>query len=259
METAITISVNGSQTIGILHLPDRVAGNAPAVLLLHGLTGNKTEAHRIFVKTARALQRKGFTVLRFDFRGWGDSEWESEQSTIVTMIEDARAATDFLLGQRGVDATRLGYLGFSTGGAVAAQAIERDPRVRSLVLWNPVGDGAVIFRGRITNESALTLKSSNKAEYNGNWLGRELIEQFMTMKPAACLARRPVPTLILQAANDVAVPPSQADIYLEAVRGSGTRCEKVIVPEADHVFIAARWEQDVIERTVGWFADTLRP
>jgi hypothetical protein len=225
--------------------------------MLHGLTGHKTEAHRLFVKTARALQRAGFVGLRFDFRGWGDSAGDSEDSSISSMIEDASAATDFLLAQPGVDATRLGYLGFSTGGAVAAQAIAKDARPKALVLWNPVADGHQIFRGLINAERARSMTTLGKVDHNGNYLSRKLVEEFMSMKPVAALGSRPLPTLIVSADNDGAVPPVQSDSYLHALQKLGVRCEKATIAKADHVFTSVAWEQEVIERTVKWFATSL--
>lgn len=259
MEKPITIQVKGTQIVGILHTPEPTANSAsPAVLFLHGLTGTMVEPHRLFVKTARALVREGFVCLRFDFRGWGNSGGESEDSTISSMVEDARAATDFLLSQKGVDSNRLGYIGMSTGGATASLALAQDPRAKSIVLWNAVADGSHIVSKLASANQVKTLAVEGKAEHKGNWIGRQFISEFMTMRPAAALAKRPIPTLLIQAEKDELVDPAQVDIYFKALQDKAPQLEKIMVPDADHVFTSTRWESTVIQHTVEWMVSSLK-
>jgi fermentation-respiration switch protein FrsA (DUF1100 family) len=74
---------------------------------------------------ARLLTDAGLDVFLFDYRGYGKSEGRpDEQGT----YRDARAARATLLGQAGVDAGRVLYLGESIGGALSvALAVEAPP------------------------------------------------------------------------------------------------------------------------------------
>ena len=56
----------GQRVVATLHLPP--TGPAPGVVMCHGFTGHRIEAHFLFVKAARALCAAGLAVLRFDFR-----------------------------------------------------------------------------------------------------------------------------------------------------------------------------------------------
>ena len=96
----------------------RAAGH---VLLCHGNAGNVGDR----VLHAALLTSAGFDVLLFDYRGYGRSSGRpSEEGT----YRDARAARAAFLGQPGVDASRVLYLGESLGGAVAlALALEAPP------------------------------------------------------------------------------------------------------------------------------------
>jgi hypothetical protein len=98
----------------VLHLPDG-RGRAPAVLMCHGFTGHKAEAHRLFVHTARRLMQEGLVVLRFDFLGSGDSEGLFEEMTIRGEVEDALNALAFLRGHGRVDAARVANAGLLAG------------------------------------------------------------------------------------------------------------------------------------------------
>lgn len=256
METPVTFSVNGTQIVGILHSSETHSAKSPAVIFLHGFTGTKVEPHRIFVKTARALTDAGFTCLRFDFRGWGDSGGNSEDSSITTFLEDARAATDFLLAQPRVDRERLGYIGMSTGGATAAIASARDSRVKSLALWNAVADGAQVLRGIASPGHLQSFALDGRVDHKGNWIGRQFITEFGAMKPADELARRPLPVLLIQGGKDDLVPAPHVEMYHRALDGKSPRLEKLLLPDADHTFSSVAWEKEVVGRTVKWLSET---
>src|SRR2546425_3695217 len=106
METPIVFDCRGQQIVGMLHLPEG-KGRFPAALLLHGFTGTKTEAHRMFVKLARALADHGIASLRFDYRGSGDSAGTFEDMTIRSEVADSIEAIRFLARHRRLNSRRL--------------------------------------------------------------------------------------------------------------------------------------------------------
>ena len=82
------------------------------MLVCHGNGGNVGDR----VLFVALLAAAGFDVVLFDYRGYGRSSGRpTEQGTYL----DARAALAFLLGQRGVEASRVLFLGESLGAAVA--------------------------------------------------------------------------------------------------------------------------------------------
>jgi fermentation-respiration switch protein FrsA (DUF1100 family) len=118
-EQFVQFEVQGQRIYGMLHLPDVAAKNSgtkvPAVAMCHGFTGNRIEAHRLFVKAARYFAANGFAVLRFDFRGSGESEGDFEQVTVSDEIADALAALAFVRRQSVVDENRIGLIGLRRG------------------------------------------------------------------------------------------------------------------------------------------------
>lgn len=260
METPVIFDSAGFQLVGMLHRPDDSAFRTPysAILLLHGFTGQKAEAHRLFVKAARALARTGFIALRFDFRGSGDSGGEFEQITVAGWRHDARVAFDYLLRQSGVDAGRIGVIGLSMGGAVACHLAASERRVRSLALWSAVANGADVVSVAGSPDSLGHLAKHGWADRMGNKVSAAFVKEFETMRPVEDLARTLCPVFIAHGAADETVPVAQADKFeAAACTTMSRRVEKLIIPFANHTYANLALEARVIEATVAWFQQTL--
>jgi len=124
---------SGERLVGILAEPD-ANPRGSGVVLLHGWSGYRVGPHRMLVEAARALCAAGYTTLRFDFRGRGDSTGEVNGTDLDGMIEDARAARRFLMAQAGV--RRTYWLGLCSGGNVALGAASLDKDADGLILWS---------------------------------------------------------------------------------------------------------------------------
>jgi predicted acyl esterase len=88
------------------------AGGFPAVLVLHGLGGNRGTVNDV---AEQYLAPQGYAVLTVDARGHGES---GGQSTLVGSRElaDYAASLAWLRSRPAVSDTRIGALGFSLGG-----------------------------------------------------------------------------------------------------------------------------------------------
>src|SRR5208337_4739124 len=137
MEQPVIFTNKGQQLVGMVHVPAQ-ARPLPAVVMYHGFTGHHMESHLLYVKIARALAKAGIGSLRFDFRGSGNSEGNFSKMTVSSEIDDAMVALDFLSGQSWVDDERIGILGLSLGGGIAAVVSGRDDRVKATVLLSAV-------------------------------------------------------------------------------------------------------------------------
>lgn len=257
METPVVFECKGEQIVGMLHLPPG-RKSFPVALLLHGFTGNKSEAHRLFVKLARALLEHGIASLRFDFRGAGDSAGRSEDLTIRSEVADALEALKFLSHHKRLSSRRVALIGFSLGGAIAAYVAARAAaRVRSVALLAPVAEGAGILDELSTPESVVALAQTGLTDYGGNLVGVAFIRQFAEMRPVRELARARRPTLIIHGENDQTVPVHHANLYERAVQNGKTLVKKVIIPGADHTFNNHVWETRVLAETLHWLDETL--
>ena len=257
METPVVFECKGQQIVGMLHLPEG-RRRVPAALLLHGFAGTKTEAHRMFVKLARTLAKRGFASLRFDFRGSGDSAGEFEDLTIRSEVADSIEALKFLRHHRRIAPRRIAIVGLSMGAAVAAHVVGRaDSACKSLVLWAPVAEGPGILDDLSTPEAVASLAQTGITDFDGNLVGVAFIRQFADMKPLREVAKSRCPVLIVHGGKDATVPVQHADLYERVLHSPKRMVRKVIIPGADHTFNKHIWEQRVLDETVDWLGETV--
>ena len=257
METPVIFECKGQQIIGMLHLPEG-RGRFPGALMLHGFTGNKSEAHRMYVKLSRALAKHGIASLRFDFRGCGDSAGHFEDLSIRSEVADAIEAIRFLARHRRVNSRRLALVGLSMGGAVASYLVGRErTRFKTMALWAPVADGSGILDGLSTPEAVASLAETGITDHGGNLVGVQFIRQFAEMKPLREIAKSKCPVLLVHGSRDETVPAHHSDLYEKTLLAHRRLVKKVIIAGADHTFNRHVWEQRAISETVDWLSETL--
>ncbi|MCT2593560.1 alpha/beta hydrolase [Streptomyces sp. N2-109] len=124
-----------------LHLPDDggAAAPYPVVIPASGYQGLKVIHPERF---ARALTARGYAVIAFDYRGFGLSEGERGRLVPQEWAEDLRAAVDRAGATGGIDAGRIGLLGWGMGGGVVIAEAAEDQRVRAVAAVNCISDGA---------------------------------------------------------------------------------------------------------------------
>lgn len=121
---------------GILVEP-AVRTQNPAVILLNTGADHHVGPHRMYVPLAREWAKLGFTVLRFDLGGIGDSETEDTPESVetypFTAVPDVRAAISFIRTERGYRSVVLA--GMCSGGFHAVHAVDRG--VAAVIAVNP--------------------------------------------------------------------------------------------------------------------------
>lgn len=117
----------------------------PGVLLCPPIGHEHTRSHRALKVVAESLSRAGHHVLRFDYRGLGDSSGDAADGGREQWCEDVLQALEELEALSGVKEVRI--VGLRLGAALAATAIGSRRRrpghstVSHLVLWDPVLSG----------------------------------------------------------------------------------------------------------------------
>ncbi len=141
---------------GAFYLPKQNAAR-PGIVLAHGRSifgCNQT----LYVVLCQKLAARGYTVLAFDFRGFGRSSDPPKVDTPddLDFLGDLRQAVGHLLSQPGVDREHLYLVGHSFGAGVAIRYSLDDPRVRKVVAISPPRRSLELHLGEdAKNEEAL--------------------------------------------------------------------------------------------------------
>ena len=107
---------------GTLTLPQK-DGNFPAVILITGSgPQNRDEelmGHKPFLVLSDYLTRNGIAVLRFDDRGFGESEGNFQTATTFDFAADVESAVEYLKTRKEINKNKIGLAGHSEGGIIA--------------------------------------------------------------------------------------------------------------------------------------------
>ena len=138
IETAPGISIDTSQ-----YLPKKLP--APAILIAHGFGGSKESVE----SDAKFFASKGFVVMTWSARGFGESTGQIEMNSIDGEVADTRALITHLAKGKNVvldgeGDPRVGIMGSSYGGANALMTASQDPRIDAVISdisWSDLEQG----------------------------------------------------------------------------------------------------------------------
>ncbi len=193
---------------GYLALPENVSGPAPLIVLLNGTSTSKEET----LTWGGAFLEQGFAVLALDWPGSGESslhvaptpDCDDFMEGVITVVS----------GEPVIDATRIGLVGFSLGGAVAALAAANDRRVGAIVAVTPPFDPRPWFA------QAQPLLRRHLATIAG---GDEHLTRLASgFALPGIIDRVRCPVLVFGAGRDLIVPPEEAIRFCVAAGERGT-------------------------------------
>jgi pimeloyl-ACP methyl ester carboxylesterase len=166
--------------VGVLSTPG-TAVRRPPVLLLSGGIIHRVGPSRALVRIARGLAAVGHPCLRFDLSGIGDSARAPEptlQDAAVADIGDAITLLQASTGDGGEGAEpSVTLLGFCSGADNALYVAADDPRVASLVLFDPTVPRTAGFRRR-----ELHRRLSSHETFMNVVTGRSLVKRLAALR-----------------------------------------------------------------------------
>jgi len=288
-EQALVFACQGEQLVAILS-PGAAAATR-GVLVVVGGPQYRAGSHRQFTLLARALAAQGIPVLRFDYRGMGDSSGAARNFEMVG--EDLRAAIDAF--QASVPGLREVVLwGLCDAAAAALYYGHRDPRVRGLVLLNPWARSAAGM-ARATLKHYYWQRLRDPALWRKLLSGRfALGASLRSLRALLGAARQPEPAAATPAApavpRDGSAPPLTPDLHARLLDGmqrfsgrvlfifsgadltaqefldmtkasrhwpallAAPRVQQHTLAAADHTFSRREWRDQVAGWTAQWVA-----
>lgn len=127
----------GVRLAGTLTIPPGTQ-RFPAVVIIAGSGPNdrneEIAGHKPALVLADALTRRGYAVLRYDKRGVAESTGDYSSATTLDFASDVTAAIAYLRSRPEIDRARVGLIGHSEGGTIAAVVAARDPDLAFIVM-----------------------------------------------------------------------------------------------------------------------------
>ncbi len=175
------------------YLPRRPRG--PGMVIVPPIGRERLRCYREMASLARDLCRKGHPVLRFDYRGEGESTGSFQEATLCSRAEDVGAAADELRRASGVEEICL--TGLRIGSVIALMAAQAQGIERLLLvdpICNPRGYARTLLRsnvvlqthyfGKVTRDAATlrqALEEKESVSVFGFMLGKPLLEELETL------------------------------------------------------------------------------
>jgi alpha/beta superfamily hydrolase len=217
---------------GIIHYPNTTPSGW--IITCHGLFSSKDSDK--FIVLGERFAKENFAVLRFDFRGCGESDGAVEDTTITGRKEDLQAAMAFI--QQHIlssSAPRVGFLGSSLGGYISLLVAPHHASVKAVVTWaTPFSFDAL--RTAITHNTSPRLKEDFFIDA-GSYHPQRFVPRVHNL-------------LIIHGERDETVTVGHAQRLYQAAREPK---QLDIVTGADHIFSNPTHREKAINLSLNWF------
>jgi uncharacterized protein len=254
MQSAFEIQNRGQTLRGSVYRSDLVSGRGPTMIFLHGFTGTRVEPGFMFVRLARELNAKGIHAVTFDFIGSGESDGLFEEMLVSNELSDALKVTQWVEGQAFVDRTRMGVVGFSLGGLLAAALTARHPSFKARVMLAPSTAHNLC---RLTGDRDVCVPAVPQMVYGAHTLHKDFFKDLRTFNGPADVVKCKAPTLVVQGTADTSVTPAVSKEYTDALDKAGIANKTVLVEGGDHIFSKQPWQRAMIQAVAQWLPGNL--
>jgi len=122
---------SGGKPIRLDHYPPNHAGNSPAVILVHG-SGGPLHGLDPFASQAANFGIHVFVLHYFERTGHNWVAPSQIESNFLIWLKTLEDAMTFVASQPGVDANRIGLLGFSLGAFLSLALATQDSRIAAV-------------------------------------------------------------------------------------------------------------------------------
>lgn len=247
-------SPDGTEIEGLVAIPDGEAPHPMVVSVHGGPIALYRERWAMASLIAPTLVWRGYAVLLANPRGSTGRGQEFAEVVYGDMgggdAQDLMAGVDAMIERGIADPDRLGVIGGSYGGFMAAWLVTQTNRFAASVAVSPVTDW---YSQHLT---------SNLGIWNLQVLKDELQRpggEFLARSPIAHAAKVRTPTLCIAGMRDRCTPPGQAVEFFQALADQGVETALALYPEEGHGVHGYPTAVDFCTRFVGWFERHMPP
>lgn len=217
---------------GVIH------GNSNKLFIMaHGFTGSRIDHHAFAVKLANLVETYGYSVLRFDFLGNGESSGNEEMYCTDCEIDQLQFVIDTYAPQY----DEVVLYGFSYGGVIASQVAARNKdKIKNLILVNPAGNMSEI----LDIFTGLGRRLDDGFDFNGYHLSDTLIQSIKEKDLYAGIDAYDRHVFMIQSNSDEYVSKENFDTYRNIYKDS---LSDFVLEDCTHCFAGIDQTQKLFE------------
>jgi exosortase A-associated hydrolase 1 len=272
LQQPLCFTCENERLVAILSRPEQP--RARGVLIVVGGPQYRVGSHRQFALLANHLAGQGTPVMRFDYRGMGDSSGDRKDFEQVT--HDMRAAVDAFFGAA-QELRELVIWGLCDAASATLFYAHRDPRVSGVVLVNPwvrtvEGEAKAYLRHYYLQRllSSAPWRKLLRGEFDLKGSGKSLAANFrkaggagagpetagsLPERMADGLARFEGKVLVILSGNDL-VAKEFDDVANASAQWrrllAAPRVTRYALADATHTFSRRDWRDQIAEWTSRW-------
>lgn len=271
-ETAVQFVCEGEWLLGVAHVP--VAPRDRGMVIITGGPQYRVGSHRQFTLLARRLAANDFAVLRFDYRGMGDSE--GAPRSFEALEADIRTAIDALFALA-PSLKEVVLWGLCDAVSAALFYAHQDKRVAGIALLNPwVRSESGIATAYLKHYYTRRLFDPDfwRKLAHGRFNAGTSTASLLDMLRAAFVPRKPIETevpfpqrmllglqkfrgrvLLILSGNDLTAAEfgdlvNRSPEWRRSLQSS--RITRHELPAANHTFSKSEWRAQVEDWTLEW-------
>jgi len=237
----LSLKVNNQNLGTDLIIPTKIKTPLPALIFVHGWRSNRSGN----TKRAEQISKLGIICLTLDLRGHGDSGGSIEEFSRADHMEDIKSAYEYLSNLPDVDKNKIGIIGASYGGYLAAVSLNY-LKYNRIVLRVPAlyfDDNFNIPTDRLINGDPKAFKTAGLTPKNS--LALKGISNFKGK------------ILIIESENDKIIPHQVIENYMEVINNKKQLTCK-IMKNTPHSLETEKQEKEYIKTLMKWLLENTR-
>lgn len=219
MMEATILNSRGRDMLCLLEYRETALRGRKVVIYKHGFCGNKIAPHRMMANLGHQLVEEGYTVIRFDCVGAGDSEGGWSDMTISGEIEDFKKLLHWTVDT--LKPEKLMVIGYSMGGLETALCCREVP-LDGILFWSPVSQAHECFQYLLGDERFAAGMAGQDVDFLGDRVGKEFFRDLDSPELNALKAIQGFdrPVFFIHGTADTDVDPANTQNYMNVLPGS---------------------------------------
>lgn len=246
-----TIKWKDDDLILSVDYPNKIYNEYKVIIICHGLIGSRVGVDRLFVKASNLLTEMGYLVIRFDYKGCGESSGEYGRNRLSDLIDQTEAMIQFAYDELSIK--ELILLGHSLGGAVALFTAINNSRVSRLIQWAAVGKPAFDIKRIFGEERLSELAEKEVVDFYGYSFYQTYFDSLSDYFPIESCRQFSGDVLIAHGTVDKDIPYQYLNEYKQEYlrRDKGT-VETLLIENGEHTFSSSSQFNQLINGTIKW-------